>query len=147
MIAYGVSSGRTVVPLTALAPGLFSRENTGSGQAQALNQDGTPNTAANPAAPGTVISLFWTGGGTTTPPLPDGQIAGPEVSALAVPVRVEIDGQPVETLFAGRVPGAVNGALQTNVRISPQARPGNAIGVQLIQGEARSQPGMVIAIR
>jgi uncharacterized protein (TIGR03437 family) len=59
--------------------------NTGSSQAQALNQDGTPNTAANPAVPGSVISLFWTGGGAATPPLPDGQIAGPEASALAVP--------------------------------------------------------------
>ena len=41
----------------------------------AINEDGTLNSAENPAASGSIIKLFVTGLGQTNPPLRDGRIA------------------------------------------------------------------------
>jgi len=42
-------------------PALFTASGGGSGQAEALNQNGTLNSAANPAAAGSTVALFATG--------------------------------------------------------------------------------------
>ena len=47
--------------LLRIAPGVFTLDSTGKGQAVAMNQDGSINTAATPAAAGDVISLYVTG--------------------------------------------------------------------------------------
>jgi uncharacterized protein (TIGR03437 family) len=43
------------------APGIFTQDSSGRGQAAARNQDGSTNSAANPAKAGEVITLFATG--------------------------------------------------------------------------------------
>ena len=54
-------------------PALFTSSANGSGQAAALNQDGTVNSDSNPALPGTVIQLFGTGFGEITEPVRAGE--------------------------------------------------------------------------
>ena len=86
--------GQTSVPLTmqvvAFAPGLFTADGSGTGQAAALNQDGTINSAVNPAPIGSVISLFATGGGQTSPVGADGQVSTPPLSKQTLPISVSV---------------------------------------------------------
>lgn len=96
------------------APTLFTQ---GNGLAAALNQDLTLNTEANPAASGSVVVLFGTGGGATGPESDDGLIEGSVLRRPVLPVEVSIDGQPAEVLYAGSAPGLVAGVLQINARL------------------------------
>jgi len=68
-----VAGGPLVV--ATYAPGFFTVNQQGTGQAMALNQDGSTNSAQNPAALGSVVTLFGTGQGPVTSPVPDGQPA------------------------------------------------------------------------
>lgn len=66
-VAYqGQTSAGFSVPIVAAAPGIFTADSTSKGQAAAVNQDGTLNSAANPAHPRDVITLFATGDGATS---------------------------------------------------------------------------------
>ncbi len=51
---------------------LYSMDGTGTGQAVARNEDQTLNSPANPAAPGSLITFFFTGGGVADPACPEG---------------------------------------------------------------------------
>src|SRR6185312_5976739 len=64
-----------LIAVATASPGLFTLTKDGKGQGAILNQDGSPNGPANPAALGSVISLFGTGQGPTNPVVPDGQPA------------------------------------------------------------------------
>jgi uncharacterized protein (TIGR03437 family) len=57
--------GRVRPAVVPSVPGIFTKTQTGTGQAAALNQDGSPNSEANPAARGSTVSLFATGEGQT----------------------------------------------------------------------------------
>jgi uncharacterized protein (TIGR03437 family) len=60
----GQASPAFTVPVAASAPSLFSLNETGAGQAAAINAvDNTVNTAANPVKIGGYISLYATGQG------------------------------------------------------------------------------------
>ena len=101
--------GQTSVPATvqvfATAPGLFTADGTGAGQAAAINQDGTINSASNPAPIGSVISLYATGGGQTLPAGMDGQVSTLPLARQSLPVLVSIGEQIVTTQlqYAGPV--------------------------------------------
>jgi len=56
------------------APAILTINGSGAGQAAILNQDGTVNSAANPAAKGSIIALFATGDGVESPAQPDGAL-------------------------------------------------------------------------
>lgn len=49
------------VQVVGSSPGVFTLDASGKGQAVALNQDSSLNTASNPAKVGDVISLYVTG--------------------------------------------------------------------------------------
>jgi uncharacterized protein (TIGR03437 family) len=57
----GLSSAPVGVPLTAASPALFTANSSGSGQALAVNADGSANGASHPAAQGSVLTLFVNG--------------------------------------------------------------------------------------
>jgi uncharacterized protein (TIGR03437 family) len=65
----GVVSAGTTLQVTSAAPGIFTLNATGSGQAAAINGDGSLNGLANPAHAGGYLSIYFTGGGQTTPPV------------------------------------------------------------------------------
>ena len=50
-----------VLPVVSVTPGIFTIDGTGTGQGAIVNQDGTVNSAANPAARGSVVSIYMTG--------------------------------------------------------------------------------------
>jgi sugar lactone lactonase YvrE len=68
----GTTSVPVSVVLASTAPGVFTIDGSGRGQASAINQDGSTNGTANPAPAGSVISLYAPGEGQTTPAGVDG---------------------------------------------------------------------------
>jgi uncharacterized protein (TIGR03437 family) len=97
--------------------GLFT--DGGGLYAAALNQDGTVNSAANPATAGSVVSLFGTGA-IWPSALADGALA-----AAATPVSQELfqiealvgNGVGTNILYAGAAPGLIDGVFQLNVQL------------------------------
>ena len=139
----GVRSEVTGAEGREAAPGIFTLDSSGSGQAAALNQDGTINRISNPAAPGSIIVFYATGEGQTDPPGVDGLIATEAFPKPLLPVDVQIGGQTADVLYAGAAPGLVAGVLQINARIPVGIAPSAAVRVQLIVG--RWQGGIVTA--
>ncbi len=112
-------------------PGLFTFSQNGLGQVLAINENGTLNGPADPAPRGSIIQLFGTGQGATSPVVPDGEPAptSPLALTLAIPKSTAADCvtmQPAvcavvgskiaEVVFSGLAPGFI-GLWQLNVRI------------------------------
>lgn len=145
--ANGVRSAAVQVPLAATAPGLFTADASGKGQAAALNQDGRLNGASAPVKTGDVIVLYGTGEGQTLPLGQDGAPAGADLPRPVLPVKVTIGGQEGVILYAGGAPGLVAGLVQINVRVPAGIPAGNAVPVVLQVGEAASAAGVTVAVQ
>ena len=141
----GATSNSVTLPRQPSAPGIFTATGTGQGQGAVNNQDGSPNSAANPAPRGSVISIYATGGGQTIPSAIDGMLA-PGPSKLALPVVVGIANRGVEVLYAGDAPGLIEGIIQINARIPDDAPIGPAVPLVIKVGDAYSQT-VTIAVR
>jgi uncharacterized protein (TIGR03437 family) len=142
----GQKSNLLTAQVAPAAPGIFTRDSSGIGQAAVLNQDGSSNSAANPAPRGSIISFFATGTGQTAPPGIDGKPAASPLGAPVLPVTVQIAGADADILYAGAATGLVAGIIQANVRIPAQAAAGGAVSLVLWSGGAPSQPGVTLAI-
>ncbi|MBM3796713.1 MAG: hypothetical protein FJW31_22260, partial [Acidobacteria bacterium] len=142
----GAVVGETRVALTAAAPGLFTANASGAGQAAALNQDGSLNSPERPAAAGEVVVLYGTGAGSLDAAVADGSIATVPLAKLQLPVSVEIGGRPARVLYAGPVPGLVHGLVQINAEV-PAALPAGAASVAFIAGPPRSAPGVTVSLK
>jgi uncharacterized protein (TIGR03437 family) len=110
------------VEIAGAAPGLFGT---------AVNADGTFNAESNPAARGSVVTLFATGTGATTPPTMTGRLPR-DTPAPAGTVTVTIGGRPAEVIFKGEIAA---GVLQLNVR-APEVSAGAQSAVLSIDGAA-----------
>jgi len=87
------------------------------GVAAALNHDGSVNSAGNPAASGSVVTIWATGAGLNNGPgNQDGLIASILYAPL-LPVSVLTDLDSLEVLYAGNAPGLVTGVIQINFRL------------------------------
>lgn len=143
----GQTSASVTAALADSAPGLFTSGSTGQGQAAAVNQNGSINSASTPAPIGGIISLFATGEGQSSPTGVDGKPATAPFPTPVLGVSVTIGGVTVNDLqFAGGAPGEVAGMLQINVAIPAGVTPGSAVPVLIRVGEATSQAGVTIAV-
>jgi uncharacterized protein (TIGR03437 family) len=106
-------------------PGIFRIEPGVSSRAAALNQDGTVNSPSNPAARGSVVSVWGTGFGLTDPPCPTGGLNAPGPVNLAAGLSVLVaqgspPGVPVlyaPALYAGGAPALPCGMEQVNLLV------------------------------
>jgi uncharacterized protein (TIGR03437 family) len=149
LVRNGVSSNTLSIPMAAAAPALFTADETGKGQGAILNQDGSLNSTAKPAAKGSVIVLYGDGAGQTNPAGVDGAITTIVASLLPqplLPVTVQVGGQDATVLYAGSAPALVSGTLQVNVQI-PLAVPSGNLSVVLKLGGISSQPGVTVAVQ
>jgi trimeric autotransporter adhesin len=141
----GLTVARMIVPVVESAPGIFT-SGAGKGQIAATNQDGSPNSETNPAAPGSTVRFYATGVGQTVPEGIDGAPATFPYSLPRLPVAVRIAGIGAGDIeYAGAAPG-YTGVVQINVRI-PEAAPPGTQAIEITVGEAKSQPGATLAIR
>jgi len=135
----GARSDVLTIPVLDTRPGIFSLDGSGAGQAAALNQNGTLNSASNPADQASVVSIYATGEGLTNPVPADGSIAGdrPPTPKLQValtcgtgciPCAVSqptgAPPNPFEVVYAGGVSGSVAGLMRIDVRLGKGFAPG-----------------------
>ena len=142
------TSDPIALPVAAAAPSIFTANFTGAGQGAILNQDGvTVNSASKPADKGSVISIYATGEGQTSPAGLDGRLAtGGNLPRPTRAVKVFIGGREAQVLYAGGAPGNVAGLFQVNARIPADTAAGNA-EVILQVGDARSRAGVTVAVK
>jgi uncharacterized protein (TIGR03437 family) len=132
----GETSAGFSVTVAPSAPSLFTLNQTGAGQAAAINAvDGTPNSAANPVKIGGYISLYATGEGQTAPAGVDGKLSSTGVRP-ALPVSATIGGFPATVQFAGEAPGQVAGLMQVNLQVPSGVQTGGYVPVVLQVGNA-----------
>jgi uncharacterized protein (TIGR03437 family) len=133
------------VPVVAAAPSIFTVSGSGVGQASVVNADGSVNTVSNPAVRGTIVQIYATGGGQTTPASSTGVVAAGPENLLVMPV-VQIGGVNAQVIYAGAAPGEVDGVVQLNVLIPAPLTPGGALPVVISIGGVNSQTGATIAV-
>jgi len=109
------------------APGIFTIGN-GTGQAAAVNEDGSLNSASNPAARGSIVSLYATGQG-----------------QAASGVSLKIGLYAADLLYAGPAPG-FPGLMQINAQVPAGFLAPGIQPVVLSVGGAMSQAGVTIAV-
>jgi uncharacterized protein (TIGR03437 family) len=143
--AAGTASNPFGVGFAPTAPGVFTANGSGRGQAAALNQNLTPNSDSAPASVGSVIALFATGEGQTNPPGVDGRTTGSVIPTPIAPVSVTIGGVPATVNFAGSAPGVIAGVMQVNAVVPPGVS--GTVPVIITVGAASSQSGVTIAVR
>jgi uncharacterized protein (TIGR03437 family) len=144
----GQASSPLTMPVLSATPALFSQDGTGGGPGAILNQDGSPNSSANPAARGSVVVLYGTGAGQTNPAGQDGTIStGWPLPAPVLPVTVFIDEQPAEVLYAGAAPQIVQGVIQINARVPDNASTGDGIVVMFKVGNYSSPITVTLSVR
>ena len=147
-VAYeGQISATFSIAVSGSAPGLFTLDSTGKGQAIAVNSDGSINSPAKPAKVGDVISLFATGEGETTPAGVDGRLGSLPAAQPVLPVSVTIDGKAVTPIFAGSAPGEIAGVMRIDVRIPSGIQSGPAVPVIVRVGNNSSQQSVGIAVQ
>jgi uncharacterized protein (TIGR03437 family) len=152
-IAYaGHSSIAYQLSLGTAAPGLFAQNASGSGPGAILNQDNSLNGPSHPAAKGSIVQVFMTGEGQTSPQPVTGAITTatlppPQVTpAPSQAIQVLIGGQPALYTYAGEAPGMVAGVMQLNVQI-PANAPSGALSIQVSVGGNMSQIGITVAVQ
>jgi len=132
-----VPSAGMTIGINPVAPGTYTLSATGSGQASAVDvstgQINGPATGVQigggtiqtfPAAGGSFISVFGTGGGVTNPPGTDGTFnSGTQLMPFvnwtqgSSTVTATIGGMPAFVQFAGAAPTLITGVWQLNIQI------------------------------
>ena len=137
----GVTSPDFPTTVISAEPEVFRNPD---GAAAAVNQDGSLNSAANPAKAGSIVSIWVTGAGSILPRPRDGQIATTAqdfyccyVGALMLS-RLFPDPTPPPgpvVLYAGAAPGMVAGVVQINFQIpAPYIHAPGTYGFMVLAG-------------
>jgi uncharacterized protein (TIGR03118 family) len=134
------------IPASAVAPGLFTINFSGTGQIVALNADGTVNSSKNPAARGSMILMFATGEGMTSPAGVDGAVQANTMRMPVAPVAVTFNGVSATVVFAGGTPKDVAGVLEIQVQVPTAVTPGES-DVLLSIGGVAAQSGAQIYLK
>jgi uncharacterized protein (TIGR03437 family) len=127
------------------APGLFTANGSGKGQASALNDDGSSNGPSYPILAGNVVTVSATGGGATDPAGVDGEIIADPAPALVLPVTASIGGEPATAVSAGPVPGMIGGILQ--IQLVVPADLSGEVPVVVSIGGIPSQDGVTLVVQ
>ncbi len=133
--------------VSATAPGVFTKDTSGQGQATALNQDFSFNGTTRPEARGKYLVIFANGQGgqlldsasRQLITLPSGAAAPPSPLYVTSGMpAVTIGGVTAPVTFSGLVPGFV-GLWQLNVQIPANAPVGNTVPLVISFGEKNSR--------
>jgi uncharacterized protein (TIGR03437 family) len=101
------TSSTATLNVLAAVPGVYTASAGGPGPVKAVNQTGALNSATNPAAKGSVITVYGSGLGAVNPAVAAG--AAPPNSPLSTvvgDVGAFIGGVPALVMFAGLAPGS-----------------------------------------
>ena len=144
----GVLSAPLTLACGTAAPGIFTFNASGAGPAAAANQDGTFNGPSSPAAKGSYVTLYFTGGGQTSPAGITGSITGTAtLKWLTQNTTVTVGSVAATVAFDGAAPTFVDGVLQLNIQLSPNTPTGSALPVVVTVGNASSPTTATLAVQ
>jgi uncharacterized protein (TIGR03437 family) len=138
VLKYGGNTfGPVTVPLQFAQPALFRLQIGVTAQAVAENQDGSLNSPSNPAAPGSVVTLWGTGFSPLASPCATGGLNadGPVDLAAGYSVNM-VGGGTVQ--YAGGAPTLACGVVQINMQVPV----GAASGPLLVTPQVCTNPGL-----
>ena len=156
----GQQSGAIPQSVANQAPGIYTDSSTGSGQASVLNQNGSlngpsaglvingQNVATSPAAEGSIIAVFMTGGGQTSPLSATGTVTPAGTTLYKIPgmVTATINNVPATVEFAGAAPGEVTGVIQVNILV-PTGISGSALPLAITINGVVTPAGPTVAVQ
>jgi uncharacterized protein (TIGR03437 family) len=142
----------TDVTIALTAPGIFTLDGTGAGQAAAINSNGTLNSSQNSAKIGDAITLFVTGEGdyATSITTRDGYLIPSTLTPLPAPSPlpvVTIGGTAATNVSAVPVPGWILGLLMVTATVPVGSSTGAAVPVVVTVGGVDSQPNVTLCIK
>jgi uncharacterized protein (TIGR03437 family) len=140
------ASANSTITLTSTSGALFTFD--GKSAAAQIAGTATSITATAPVKPGTLITLYGTGFGPTTPAVQPGDIATAQ-SPVSGPITVLIGGTALaaaDVTYAGLSPGSISGLYQINAKIPASTPDGNAT-VTIQQGSVSAQTGVTIPVK
>jgi uncharacterized protein (TIGR03437 family) len=120
----GNSSVTMMLPVATAAPGVFTFNATGAGQAIAANAGGGSNGTANLAPKGSYVTVYFTGGGITVPAGATGSVNGSTLKWIGQDISVTVGNVAAAVQFAGAAPTLVDGVNQLNILLSPNTPSG-----------------------
>jgi uncharacterized protein (TIGR03437 family) len=150
------------VTVAATAPGLFTADGSGTGQAAALNYSAatklyTLNSSTNLAKIGDTVILYLTGEGVfDSAPLlggssdtgfviPPGLASTPQVNPLPTVMIGGVDAS-AGVAYAGPIVGSIMGVLQINVVVPVGSTTGTQVPVSVTIGGNQTQAGITLAV-
>lgn len=140
-------SAPVAMAVVAGAPGIFTDDSSGKGQAVAWDYtQAIRNSAAHPAKKGDLLIVYVTGDGQTQPAGLDGWVVGLPLPYTALATAAEIGGVQVAPGYAGGAYSAVSGVSQYNITVPQNAPSGAAVPLRVTAGGVASQAGVTIAI-
>jgi uncharacterized protein (TIGR03437 family) len=139
----GVQSQTVAMQVAETAPGVFTLDGSPSGPGLISNDLYSINSKDNPAAEGSTVTIYWTGGGQTDPPGVDGRIERFPLPRAIAPVSVTIGGKPAELRYAGAVPYGWAGLLMAEVVVPAGSASGDPVPVVITAGGASSPDNKV----
>jgi len=142
----GVAAPPDEITLADAQPGIFTVDQSGSGQGAILDDSYKLVSPANPIKAGDMVQVFCTGLGRTDPPVTSGTASpsGP-VATVVTAVTATIGGINAPVHFAGLAPGFV-GLYQVNVQVPAGVTAGSAGPLVLTQAGVSSNT-VTLAIR
>ncbi len=162
VVTYGTNQPANTTVTTALvAPGIFTADGSGVGEAAAVNTGATSglvtlNSNTNPANIGDTLTIFLTGEGNYNPVpfqgfsntgfiIPTNLAPLPQMAPLPT---VNIGGVDASAgvSYAGVVPGSIIGVLQINVVVPLGSSTGQSVPVVVTIGGAATQANVTINV-
>ena len=146
-VQYGGGAANQTLQVASASPGAFTSDFSGSGQVVAANQDGSINSASNPAAKGSYVTIYITGGGQTNPPGVTGSVNPiTPLKYLAQQPTVMVGGVAATVSFAGSAPALVDGVDQLNIQLAPNT-PSGAQPLVISSGTVSSPTTVTLSIQ
>ncbi len=143
----GVLSAALQQRVVDVAPGIFTVPSGGTGQGAIVNQSGVVNGSAAPATKGSVVAIYLTGAGQTSPRGVTGGVYGVNpLSTITADVTVTIGGVPAQWTYKGGAPYNIQGLYQINVTV-PQNAPSGQQPVTVNVGGQPTQSGVTMFVQ
>ena len=141
----GAASAPVAVAVAATAPGIFTADGSGRGQAAALNQNGIAERRLGAGASRFGARVFCHRRRPDAQPGVDGKLGTAPLPEPVARVSVTIGGVAAEVRYAGGAPGQIAGTMQVNV-VVPGGLSG-AVPLVVTVGSASSQAAVTVAVR
>ncbi len=143
----GVYSNLLQLPVTPVAPAVFTSNVPATGIGVILNPDGTPNSATNPAVAAAVLTVYYTGDGQTDPPLVTNSV-NPSAGTMPSPllrVTSTIGGVDAVVTTYGPAAGLFAGLSKATIAVPAGLGPG-AQPLFLLCDTTATQPGVFVYV-